>query len=130
MAKHNELGKLGEDIAKKFLMKQNLSFIEKNFNCHLGEIDLIFKEKETYRFIEVKSVLANRGVNDISSLPIQPEENLTQDKWDKILKTTAIYKRTHSISQETAWFVDLVCVFINPDAREAKIRWHKHITFD
>lgn len=130
MAKHNEIGKLGEGIAKKFLMKQDLSFVEKNFSCHLGEIDLIFKEKDTFRFIEVKSVATNRGIYDLSSLSVQPEENLTKDKWQKILKAVEIYKKAKSISQETVWFVDLVCVFIDTDTREARIKWIKHITFN
>lgn len=130
MARHNEIGKLGEGIAKKFLVKQGLSFIEKNFSCHTGEIDLIFKEKDIFRFIEVKSIATNRGVYDLSLLSVQPEENLTRDKWQKILKTIDVYKKVKSISQETTWFVDLVCVFIDNTTREAKIRWIKHITFN
>lgn len=130
MAKHNEIGKLGENIAKEFLMKQGLLFIEKNFNCHLGEIDLIFKEKGSFRFVEVKSISTNRGIYNISTLHVQPEENLTRDKWLKILKSVEVYKKSHSISQETTWFVDLVCVFIDEDTREARIKWIKHITFD
>ncbi len=130
MAKHNEIGKLGEEIAMKFLMKQNFSFVEKNFSCHLGEIDLIFKEKDILRFIEVKSIATSRGIYDLSLLQVQPEENLSRDKWNKILKSIDVYKKTKSISQETAWFIDLLCVFIDTDTREAKIRWIKHITFN
>ena len=130
MARHNEIGRLGEDLAKKFLIGQGFSFIEKNFSCRLGEIDLIFKKGDSLRFVEVKSVYADRGLLDFSYLKVQPEENLTKDKFNKIVKTINFYKQVRSISQETPWYIDLVCVYIDTETREAKIRLYQHITLN
>lgn len=52
-----QIGKIGEDIACKYLEKNNYKIIERNFNTKLGEIDIIVKDKETEEivFIEVKT---------------------------------------------------------------------------
>ena len=43
------LGKFGEDIAKKYLKKKNLIFLENNFVFMRCEIDLIFLDKKNAR---------------------------------------------------------------------------------
>lgn len=50
-----ELGKLGEKIAEKYLIKNNYEIIEKNFYCKNGEIDIIAKYKDYIIFVEVKT---------------------------------------------------------------------------
>lgn len=47
-------GEKAEQEAEDFLIKQGLRFIERNFFCRLGEIDLIFLDKQTYVFVEVR----------------------------------------------------------------------------
>ena len=37
-------GQQGEDIGLKFLEKQGLTLIERNFSCRYGELDLIMKD--------------------------------------------------------------------------------------
>jgi len=52
-----EIGKLGEDEAEKYLIKNNYEIIERNFICKFGEIDIIAKDidKKEIVFIEVKT---------------------------------------------------------------------------
>lgn len=54
---HNkkELGNLGEQIASKYLQKNNYEIIERNFYCKQGEIDIIAKKHKEIIFIEVKT---------------------------------------------------------------------------
>ena len=55
---HNKaLGKKGEDLACKYLIKNNYNVIEKNFRCKQGEIDIIVKDLSTKElvFVEVKT---------------------------------------------------------------------------
>lgn len=47
-------GFLIETEALQFLEQQGLHFIERNFNCKLGEIDLICQDKEFLVFVEVR----------------------------------------------------------------------------
>lgn len=51
----HEIGKLGEDLAIKYLKEKGYEIIERNFRCKQGEIDIIAKTKEEYVFIEVKT---------------------------------------------------------------------------
>lgn len=56
MANHNtEFGDIGEQKAKEYLIEKGFVFIQSNYRCRLGEIDLIFKDKKTLVFVEVKS---------------------------------------------------------------------------
>ncbi|MFT2092046.1 YraN family protein [Paraglaciecola sp. 2405UD69-4] len=48
------IGKQAEDLARTFLEKQGLKFIQQNYRCRTGEIDLIMQDAEQLVFIEVK----------------------------------------------------------------------------
>lgn len=47
-------GEKAEQEAEDFLSSNGLYFIERNFFCRMGEIDLIFLDQKTYVFIEVR----------------------------------------------------------------------------
>ena len=55
MSDNKEIGKLGEDLATKYLETLGYQIIERNFRCKVGEIDIIAKDKDEVVFIEVKS---------------------------------------------------------------------------
>ena len=50
----NNRGAHAEQVAEQFLTAQGLTFVERNFLCKLGEIDLIFLDQQTYVFVEVR----------------------------------------------------------------------------
>jgi len=47
-------GQATELFAQHYLSAQGLTFIDKNFHCRQGEIDLIMRDGDTYIFVEVK----------------------------------------------------------------------------
>ncbi len=55
MAYHNELGKLGELLAAKYLEAEGYSIEERNWRINRLEIDLIAKKDDTLIFVEVKT---------------------------------------------------------------------------
>jgi len=55
MAKHNETGKLGEEIALKHLKKGGYLILEINWRFNKYEIDIIAKEGDTLVVVEVKT---------------------------------------------------------------------------
>lgn len=57
MAIHNDIGRLGEDLAAKWLSARGQKIIVRNYRKTLGEIDIVTRETGgRVHFIEVKSV--------------------------------------------------------------------------
>jgi len=55
MKKDNKkTGNFGEQLALEYLTKHRMKHLESNYTCPLGEIDLIFRDKKTLVFVEVK----------------------------------------------------------------------------
>ena len=120
MAEHNEIGKIGENITKTFLMKHGFSVLETNYRTSYGEIDIIAEKDSKIRFIEVKSVKVRDFLN-INKLSVVPEDNLTRAKWSKIAISVETYLRHKNVPHETKWQIDLACVYINTETREGKV---------
>ena len=55
MAEHNELGKLGEEMAVEFLQKAGYAIIETNWTFQKAEVDIIAQKENTLAIIEVKT---------------------------------------------------------------------------
>ena len=56
MPSHNELGKIGEEIAAQYLMKSGYKILSRNFYFDKAEIDIIAqKEEDTVVIVEVKT---------------------------------------------------------------------------
>lgn len=55
MAEHNQLGKIGEEMAVEFLQKNGYEIIETNWVFQKAEIDIIAKKGNTLAIIEVKT---------------------------------------------------------------------------
>ncbi|WP_268848439.1 YraN family protein [Flavobacterium aestivum] len=55
MAAHNELGKLGEDLAVEYLQKNGYDILETNWTFQKAEIDIIATKDEVLAIIEVKT---------------------------------------------------------------------------
>ena len=55
MAKHNDLGKSGEEIAVRFLEEKGYEILERNWRNSHKEIDIIAKDGEELVIVEVKA---------------------------------------------------------------------------
>jgi putative endonuclease len=121
MAQHNEIGKIGEQITKTFLMKHGFSVLETNYRTRFGEIDIIAKKDSKLRFIEVKSVKV-RDFSKIDTLSVTPEDNLTQSKWSKLVISIQTYLRHRNVTRETLWQIDLACVYIDTEKRQGRVK--------
>ena len=133
MAEHNEIGKIGENMTKTFLMKQGFDILEQNYRIFQGEIDIIAKKDNILHFVEVKSVKV-RDCNDIHNLNVTPEDNLTYAKWSKILIAVGSYLKKHTAlhvdsrdREGPQHQIDLACVYINPEKREGRVRLLQNI---
>ena len=55
MAEHNELGKIGEELAVDFLQKHGYEILETNWTFQKAEVDIIALKGEVLAVVEVKT---------------------------------------------------------------------------
>jgi putative endonuclease len=120
MAEHNEIGKTGEKITETFLMKHGFAIHSRNFRTPYGEIDIIAEKDNILRFVEVKCVKV-RNVGDARALHVKPEDNLTAEKWRKLVLSLQIYLKRRNVSSETAYQMDLACVYLDTETKQGRV---------
>lgn len=77
-------GKLGEHIARVFLVEKGYQILHNNFQCRAGELDIIaMKPNGVLAFIEVKC-----RVGDTHGMPY---ESVTHGKLKRVSKTIQYY---------------------------------------
>jgi putative endonuclease len=107
-----EVGKLGEKAAQKFLKKRGYRIRETGFRCHHGEIDIIAQQKDYLVFVEVRTK---------SSLDFgTPEESITQAKKERIIASALTYTNTHQ-NLPSLWRIDVVAVELNDKGETKRI---------
>jgi putative endonuclease len=55
MARHNELGKKGEQLAVDYLIKKGYTIVQRNYRFQKAEVDIIAQIKDTLAIVEVKT---------------------------------------------------------------------------
>lgn len=55
MAKHNQTGKWGEDLAVDYLVSQGYAIVERNWHVGDYEVDIIAEKEGVMSFVEVKT---------------------------------------------------------------------------
>ena len=101
------LGILGEELAAQYLASRGYKILLKNYECLLGEIDLIAKERGVLVFIEVKT----RSSDEMGS----PAESVTREKKRQISKSAAYYLKRYGIKNVPCRF-DVVAVLLSAGA--------------
>ena len=102
------LGTLGEELAFHFLLRNGYKVLLKNYECPLGEIDLIAKHEGAVVFVEVKTRR--------SLCMGLPAESVTFHKRHQIVKTAQYYLKRYGIRDVPCRF-DVVSILI-PDGSE------------
>lgn len=102
-----DLGRAGEDIACRYLKKQNYQIIERNFFYNGGEIDIIAFdiERNELVFFEVKT-----RSNKAYGLPSESVDNF---KIKRILRGAKFYMHIHSLENVFVRFDVLELFFVN-----------------
>ncbi|MEZ4977933.1 MAG: YraN family protein [Chitinophagales bacterium] len=83
MAKHNDLGKKGEDRAYFYLKNKAYKILERNYKVDKSEIDIIAEKDKKIVFIEVKTRTSIAFGN--------PESFLSSAQKNRIIKLAAYY---------------------------------------
>ena len=131
MAKHNEIGKLGEDLAAKWLVSRNFVIIERNYLKKYGEIDIVARETEKIHFIEVKSVsYETKSVMEIavSNGTWRPEENVHYEQQTSMSRVIEPWLAENSYVGK--WQIDILSVRIVPRERIARFNLIDNVIFE
>lgn len=104
MAKHNEIGKLGEQLAQKYLEAKAYTTLETNWRWGKGEIDIIAKVNSVLVFVEVKT-RSNSAFG-------HPEEAVTTKKQNLFYELAAEYM--YQIKYEEEFRFDIISIVLNP----------------
>lgn len=109
------IGQQAEIIAKDYLISQGLVFHSANFQSRFGEIDLIFRDQQTWVFIEVK----NRK-NDHFGHAI---EWVTPSKQKKIILTAKHFCVSQALPAQSNYRFDVIGM---TNLNTQSIVWVKH----
>ena len=97
MAKHNELGKLGEDLACKYLLKKGYRILNRNWIYQKKELDIVALKDEYLVVVEVKS----RSTDYFE----HPADAIGMSKIKFLVKATQAYVDLKEIKQEVRFDV-------------------------
>ena len=108
------MGKVGEDLACKFLVEKGYSLLERNWTCYAGELDLILR-KDLLVFVEVKTM----SYGDVSLAT----EHFTPNKKRCVHRTVLMYLVKKGLLG-CDWQFDLICISLN---KERKLRHYENV---
>ena len=104
MAYHNELGKIGEKLAAKYLINKGYEILAQNFYFDKAEIDIIAKKGEdTLVVVEVKT----RNSDFFGD----PQEFVTPSKIKLLVKAANEYVISNDLDMEVRF--DIIAVIKN-----------------
>lgn len=107
-------GTSGEAQARRFLEGLGFVFLEQNWYCQVGEIDLVMLDRHELVFVEVKT---RRG--EASG---RAAESVSRAKAAKLLKSGEWYVSTHQRFEDMIWRCDLVAITIDPRTGVAHVQ--------
>lgn len=130
-----KIGRLGEDIAAKFLESKGFTVIACNYLKKYGEIDIIAKKGETIHFFEVKTVSHE---NFTSFLPntmsvshetddYRAEDNLHPWKLKRLARTIQVYLLENFHDKEIEWQFHAIVVKIDMETMRARVKFLENI---
>lgn len=92
MAKHNELGKKGEQLAVDFLLKNNYEIVERNYRFNKAEVDIIAKKACILAIVEVKT----RSTSDFGN----PQDFVKPKQIQRLVKAVDEYVNANELNVE------------------------------
>jgi len=103
MASHNDLGKLGEEFAKNYLVSKGYSILEKNWRFQKAEVDIIALHDEALIAIEVKTRSSKVFGN--------PQDFVTIKKRNLLTMAMDHYIQMHDLNVELRF--DIIAIYQN-----------------
>lgn len=103
MAKHNELGKKGEQLAVDYLIKKGYTIVERNYRFQKAEVDIIAKLKDILAVVEVKT----RSTIDFGN----PQDFVKPKQIQRLVKAIDEYVTVNNLDVEVRF--DIIAIVKN-----------------
>lgn len=103
MAEHNDLGKLGEEMAIAYLIKKGYKIMEKNWRFQKAEVDIIAQIQNTLVVIEVKTRSTDQFGN--------PHDFVDSKKIKLLVKAIDHYINERTLDLEVRF--DIISIILN-----------------
>jgi putative endonuclease len=100
MAKHNQLGKKGEQLAVDFLMKNSYDIVERNYRFDKAELDIIAQKGHILAIIEVKT----RSTSDFGN----PQDFVKPKQIQRLVKAVNEYVTVNDLDVEVRF--DIIAI--------------------
>ena len=97
MAKHNILGREGEDIAAKYLEQKGYAVLDRDWHCGHKDLDLVVIKDNTIVFVEVKTRTGNEWGD--------PQDFITDRKIRRIVNSADAYLRFNQVDMDVRFDV-------------------------
>lgn len=132
MARHNEIGKIGEDLAAQWFKSKNFLVIDRNYSKKWGEIDIVARETDgNTHFVEVKSVSyeTKAALNtSVSHGTFNPEDNVHFHKQQRLKRAIETWLAENTY--EGPWQIDIVTIRMVPREKYAQLRCIDNVQFE
>jgi len=119
-------GKLGEDIAVKYLENHNYKILGRNYRKPWGEIDIIaletIQKSQELVFIEVKA--------QNQKFEWRPEENITFHKKHQLSRIVTTYLKANKIPEDQNWRIDVLAIKLDFNTENAQIEHIQNINLN
>lgn len=109
-----EFGAEQEQLVCDYLTKQGLQLLTQNYNCKMGEIDLIMLDGDFYVFVEVRF----RSRADFGG----GSASVDKHKQKKLIRTATYYLQQNQLLDKVPCRFDVVSV---TDDKKTKFQWIK-----
>jgi putative endonuclease len=122
-----KVGKIGEEIAVKFLKEKGYQILDRNYKFRIpgdlqrGEIDIVAKKGDVICFVEVKALKDPK-------FEILPEEKINFSKKQKLIATAESWLIKNKIPFDSKWQIDVISIEIKRG--KAKISHFKNAISD
>lgn len=104
-----------ETVALRYLTEQGLQVLHRNFQCRLGEIDLIMQERDTLVFVEVRYRRSARyGC---------AAETVDWRKQRKLIRTAQVYLCMHCRNHNPPCRFDILGIAPGGDSASYHFDW-------
>lgn len=122
---HLQVGKVGEEVAARFLTQNGFEIKDRNYSKKWGELDIVAHKEGKLHFVEVKTVSwdsAEEGSGSRMS-DYRPEDNMHPEKLRRLARVTESYLAgKRRMAGTESWQFDVAAVFLDMERRRARVK--------